>query len=282
MPAVGAIQNSWNIPSIGQILRAVPRAWLGVAAVLGGISNARSAVSASPGQHGGGLNTEAHALWQSNWLPSMQACLSQSQVHRFEPGRAIVDCVLQGIAHWQQDNDDIYAAEVVTRGVEHYHLQSPHPVPDAPGSTPGGLKKVVREVGASMRRTDAYKRTMDQAETLLWFHSSMPLPDSPDPKQPYTVDGLIRSLDDAIGVQDFMEEACPLSYGLNVLAKREGELTYRLKPELLRFQADREAFENNVDGNFVGPSASMDHHQLRTLLSLLARHLNEKYLPIVN
>ena len=133
-----------------------------------------------------------------------------------------------------------------------------------------------------MRRTDAYKHTMDQAEALLWFHSSMPLPGSADPKQPYTVDGLIKSLDDAIGVEGFMEEACPLSYGLNVLAKREGELTYRLKPELLRFQADRKAFENNVDDNFVGPSASMDHRQLRTLLLLLARHLNEKYLPIVN
>lgn len=281
MPAVGATQNSLNVPSIGQMLSAFPKALVGLAAVFSGITNACSTTHQPSGQHGGGLQTEANARWQNHWLPKMQACLSKPWTHRFEPDRIIIECTLRGITQWQQENGDIDATEVVTRGLAYHHLTSPDPVPETSRPTPGALKKVVGEVATIMHSTDEFEYTMEKAKKLLWFHSSIPWSDLANSRR-HTADRLIKLLDDDLGLDSFMDEACPLSFRLHEMVRNAGNLVDRLKPELMRSQADREAFEKKVDNDFVARDASMGKRQLRVLLSLLARHMNEKNSQMVS
>ena len=276
MPVAGATFHSFNMPSIGKILHAVPKALVGFLAAFSGISNARSIVSPFAEQHGGGLQTGAHARWQSNWQPQIQICLSEPWVHHFDPDRSIIECTARQIGRWRQESGDPYATEVVSRSVARHQLPSSGSVPDAPRSTSGSMKQFVREVSAIMRENDEYERTMEQAEELFWFHSSTSRLDLGDSTQHYTAARLIELLDETLGVESFMEEACPLSFRLHKMAMNVGKLTDSLKPELIRFPTERTAFQQSVNKNFVAPDASMDKRQFRTLLSLLAQHINER------
>ncbi|WP_250627408.1 hypothetical protein [Pinirhizobacter soli] len=275
MPATGAASPSFNIPSIGQIFHAIPKALVGFLAAFGGVSNACDASARPPGQqHGGGLQTEAHARWQNEWSSGMQACLSEPWVPQFGPDRSIVECALRGISRWQQISADTDDAKVVSRSMARYR---PSP---AASTLPEPMRHRIRQITVKanqiMRTTDAYARTMEQTESLLWFYSSASRQDLADPGQRYTATRLIELLDDALGLESFMEEACLLSYRLHGLATSAGEQIYRLQPELMRTQEDRAAFARRVNKDFVAADASMNNHQAHTLLRLLATHINEK------
>jgi len=275
MPAVGATRNSLSVPSIGQMLSAFPKVLVGLAAVLSGVANACGSALRSSDQHGGGLQTKANDRWENHVAPHMRACLSKPWVSQVLPDRAIIECLVQGIAKWEKESGDSYAAEVVSRSVNYRKLGSSHPAPDLAGPTPRALKHFMRKVDKVVRSTNEYKNIMERTDILLWSNSSEYL-SIPAGSARFTADRLIKFLEVNEAVDSFKEAAALLSYRLNELHKSQGEWLYSLNPELMRSRADLAAFEEKVDHNYVAPDASMSNHQLRVLLSRLASHLNEK------
>jgi hypothetical protein len=280
MTTIASTKNSWSAPSIGQMLNAIPKIMAGLAVVLSGISNARGTVLGSPGQHGGGLQTEANDRWQRHWQPKMRACLSESWVRHFDPDRSIVECTLRSIARWEKNSGDVEAAEVVSRGMDHYQPRPRAANEPAPGR--GGMQDLVEATHAIMRGTDAYARVMEKAETLLWFYSSAFMDDLGAPGHHYSARSLRRLLKEAIGLESFMREACPLSDQLHELALEAGEEINRLMPELMRTQARREAFASRIDKDFVASDASMNNRRVNFLLQLLANHMTTRNSQMLN
>jgi len=277
MPVAGATFHSFNMPSIGKILHAVPKALVGFLAAFSGISNARSIVSPFAEQHGGGLQTEAHARWQSHWQPQMQACLSEPWTHHFDPDRDIVDCTLRGIARWQKSNEDRHAPEVISRSLAHYKLSAEPIASAASGPTPDELKRIMVKVEEVMSTNKRYDRTMELTKSLLRFFSLSPdLEGLEDPNQRYTADRLIEILNNGLGLDPFKVESAPLSYELNKMARSAANQIYRLNPELIRSPTHRASIGAMLNEHFVARDAAMGEQQFHNLLSLLAQHMNER------
>ena len=274
MPAIGTTQNSM-MPSIGQILDAVnPKNMVAGLAVISGISN----ISAAPARHGGNLGTEAHARWDDNGARQMQACLSLPAVHRLDPDRAAIDCMLQTMKTWIRESDDPNAATVVSRGVRRYGLGS-SPVAPTEGEMPGAPDKALREARNNAWKSDEYLQTLARAESYFWLYSLTP--DSQDPGQPYTADALKQALNNkAGGLHSFKDNARHLSFKLNKLLMEERKSIYALKPELLPSPTDLEAFEKEVNKFFAAtPTAPLNDHQFTMILIRLASYMNKKSSP---
>ena len=187
--------------------------------------------------------------------------------------------MLDGIHSWEHRSDDPYASLVINRALTDRRLGTYNRIPDLPGpSSPDTLKSASSKALSLVRGTDEYQRILDHAEYEFWFHSSLSKDDMANPERPYTADDMINALKEAVGVDAFKESASYCSYRLNVVMKEAGEKLFELEPEILRSQADRQAFEMKMDERFVpAPNAVMNDHQLHRLLQGLAADLNRKY-----
>jgi len=188
--------------------------------------------------------------------------------------------MLRSIARWEETSGDAEAAEVVSRGMDHYRPQSA--TANAPAPARGGMQDLVEATHAIMRGTDTYARVMDKAETLLWFYSSAFMDNLGAPGHHYSAKGLRRLLKEAIGLESFMRESCSLSYQLHELAMEAGEEINRLMPGLMRTQARREAFASRIDRDFVASDASMNNRRVNILLHLLANHMTIRNSQMLN
>jgi hypothetical protein len=277
MTVASATQNSW-MPSIGRAIGTIPKAMTAVLAGLSGISNSYSAATGTGARHGGGLQTESNALLRSNWVPEMQACLSQPWVHQFPVDRAIAACSLQQVANWKESGVDEAAGEVISRSVTHHGFKSCDAAADSAGPTPGAMREVLRDADVIVRGIERFDPTMELAESKLWFYSSASMPELASATEPYTVDRLITLLNESMGVDGFKDETGPLSFRLHEMFKSAGDLINRLKPELMRSPADLAAFEKKLNKHFVASrEAGMNERQFRSLLSFVARYMNNKY-----
>jgi hypothetical protein len=281
MPAASATPSSFRLPSISQLLHAIPKATVGLLATFNGTSNACDASSRPSRQHGGGLQTEAYAQWQGTWLPQMQACLTEPWVQHFDPGRSVIECSLRTIASWEKSSADPEAGEVISRGMDHYR---PRPAKASTTAlTPSSsMEKLLEATLAIMRGKDAYSRIMEMAENRLWFYSSATMEDLGAPGHHYSVRNLRALLKEALGLESFMTETCLLSYQLHELATRAGEDINRLMPELMRTQVRREAFARRIDRDFVSSDARMNNRQVNILLRLLANYMTARNARMVS
>jgi hypothetical protein len=276
-PAVSSTGNAVNFPSVGQMLRAIPKVMVGLGAVLNGISNPSSAAPRSPMRHGGGLQTEAHAHWASHIEPAIQACLNEPWVHRFRPDRASTECMLRTAAHREQIDPDLYPYEVTGRGLAYWFEEFvPGPGPDVPQQAGEPLINVMHEARDIMRATDEYIRTAEQLTSLVWFHSSAASSELEDPTQHYSAERLTKVLEDGVGLDSFKEEAVAQSFRLNEMLKSAGDQIFRLKPEIMGSKDTREAFKQRVDRDFVNENWVMSERQCDVVLAVTAADMNKQ------
>ncbi|HEY9133413.1 MAG TPA: hypothetical protein VIM98_16775 [Dyella sp.] len=278
MPNVGgATSHSWA-PSIGRILYAMPKALVAGLATFAGASNIRAA---PVGKHGGGLTTEANALYAQKWLPQMQACLNEPWVHSFDPEPAIVECALRSVKNWESSSGHPTADVVISRTAFHHKIPCADAVSSLEVLTPHTAKEVSITTKAIVNGNEEFTQALDEAELQLFFHSSLEsLSDLSSATTPYTARALFELLQEGADVETFKDTLrdSSLDFRIHEMVKDAGNLVDRLKPELRVTLADRNRFQVWLDTHFTSkPDALMNDIQVHSLLLLLAEHMNTKY-----
>ncbi|HEY9133412.1 MAG TPA: hypothetical protein VIM98_16770 [Dyella sp.] len=265
MPNVShATFNSW-MPSIGRIFHATPKVLTGFLAAFGGALNIRAA---SADHYGGGLTAQANVPFQESPPREIKACPNRTTVRPLPPLLADVGYMLQTVKNWEEIGGDDMVPALLSGG------------PDLTLHVP---ERSLRDIKDIMRRNEKFGRAMNEAEDRFLAQLSNP-PDLLFATRAHTSKDLLRLLQESGAVETFKHALSGkssngnLSFRLGDMVRIEVGLADRLRPEPKHLQADHDHFNNWLDSHFASqPGDLMNYRQLRSLLSLLAEHLNAKY-----
>lgn len=265
---------SW-MPSIGQIIRATPKALVAVLATFNGLSN--TARAAPTGQHGGGLTTEAYADFEQKLLPQIRTCLNAPWARHFDSDSVATECLLGAVKQRVLPSDEV----MLSRVAYHHEIPSKDAVSPHEVLTPGAGKKLLTLLKDIVKEDAGFQQVLDEAELQLFFHSNLEsLSDLSSTATRYSANDLFTLLEDGTGVDTFKSALhdSSLSFRIHQIVKHAGGLVDRLRPELSVTVTDRDRFETWLDTHFTStPDDAMNDGQLHSLLLLLAPHINAKY-----